>query len=106
MNTSGKPTNNSGTGAAAGPGNNTTKGTNNKTVKTGANNKSNKNNSSEDAKAAGHYARNTPILILTGVFLFFILFQYLKALKYKEDRLKQKIDAEIRKKLYYADEYY
>ena len=106
MNTSGKPTNNSGTGAAAGPGNNTTKATNNKTVKTGANNKSNKNNSSEDAKAAGHYARNTPILILTGVFLFFILFQYLKALKYKEDRLKQKIDAEIRKKLYYADEYY
>ena len=40
MNTSGKPTNNSGA-AGAGPGNNTTKATNNRTVKTGANNKSN-----------------------------------------------------------------
>ena len=104
MNTSGKPSNTAATGSNTA---NTSKPTNSRNVRPGGNNKSNKkNNSSEDAKAAGHYARNTPILILTGVFLFFILFQYLKALKYKEDRLKQKIDAEIRKKLYYADEYY
>lgn len=71
-----------------------------------------KNNSNKNSKKnfnetiSGHYARNVPIFILTALFLFFILFQYLKSEKYKEDRLKQKIDAEIRKKLYYTDEYY
>ena len=50
--------------------------------------------------------RNLPILILIAVFLVFILFQYLKAHKESDDRLKHKIDTEIRKKLYYADEYY
>ena len=73
-------------------------------------NNASKNNSNKNSKKksmiAGHYARNVPILIITAVFLFFVLFQYLKAQKYKEDILKQKIDAEIKKKLYYADDYY
>jgi len=57
-------------------------------------------------KMAQFQTRNLPILILIAVFLIFILFQYLKAHKESDDRLKHKIDTEIRKKLYYADEYY
>tara|TARA_Y100000590_G_scaffold468445_1_gene651245 strand:- start:546 stop:839 length:294 start_codon:yes stop_codon:yes gene_type:complete len=57
-------------------------------------------------KMAQFQTRNLPILILIAVFLIFILFQYLKAHKESDDRLRHKIDTEIRKKLYYADEYY
>ena len=57
-------------------------------------------------KMAQFQTRNLPILIIIAVFLFFILFQYLKAHKESDDRLKHKIDTEIRKKLYYVDEYY
>ena len=78
-----------------------------KNAKPGAtkNNKS-KNNSNILDKMAQFQSRNLPILILIAVFLFFILFQYLKAHRQADDRLKQKIDTEIRKKLYYTDEYY
>ena len=52
------------------------------------------------------YAKNVPLLIITGIFLFFVLYYLLKAKKSDEERLKRKIDAEIRKKLYYTDDYY
>ena len=64
------------------------------------------NNSKQDAGSAGYYTRNIPTLVLIGIFLFFIMFQFLKYQKYKENRLRQRIDAEIRKKLYYTDDYY
>ena len=66
----------------------------------------NKKNDSVSAGGAGYYTRHIPTLVLIGIFLFFIMFQFLKSQKYKENRLRQRIDAEIRKKLYYADEYY
>lgn len=69
-------------------------------------NNSNKKNNSVSAGGAGYYTRHIPTLVLIGIFLFFIMFQFLKSQKYKENRLRQKIDAEIRRKLYYPDEYY
>lgn len=78
--------------------------TNNSKKKTSSMN--NKKNDSVSAGGAGYYTRNIPALVLIGIFLFFIMFQFLKSHKYKNNRLRQRIDAEIRKKLYYADEYY
>ena len=66
----------------------------------------NKKNDSVSAGGAGYYTRNIPTLVLIGIFLFFIMFQFLKSQKYKENRFRQRINAEIRKKLYYADVYY
>ena len=83
--------------------------TNNKATPASNNTKgssNNKKNNSVSAGGAGYYTRHIPTLILIGIFLFFIMFQFLKSQKYKEDRLRQRIDTEIRKKLYYADEYY
>ena len=68
-----------------------------------------KNNAKPKKKVAGSsvsYAKNVPLLIITGIFLFFVLYYLLKAKKSNEERLKRKIDAEIRKKLYYTDDYY
>ena len=83
--------------------------TNNKATPASNNTKgssNNKKNNSVSAGGAGYYTRHIPTLILIGIFLFFIMFQFLKSQKYKENRLRQRIDTEIRKKLYYADEYY
>tara|TARA_B100000123_G_scaffold253830_1_gene215082 strand:+ start:845 stop:1156 length:312 start_codon:yes stop_codon:yes gene_type:complete len=66
----------------------------------------NKKEVSKEEQSSLSYAKNTPMLFIIGIFLFFVIFQYLKALKYKDNRLKQKIDAEIRKKLYYSNDYY
>lgn len=88
------------------PGNNNPKPNNKPNNK--ANNKA--NNKSKGAKPPSpeslSYNKNTPMLIMVAVFLFFVMFHLLRAQKYKEDSLKQKIDAEIRKKLYYSDDYY
>lgn len=77
-----------------------------KNAKPGSKNNKSKNNANILDKMAQFQSRSLPILILIAVFLFFILFQYLKAYRQADDRLKQKIDTEIRKKLYYTDEYY
>jgi hypothetical protein len=64
------------------------------------------NNKNKSSPASLSYTKNTPMLFIIGIFLFFVMFQLLKTQKYKENALRQKIDAEIRKKLYYTDEYY
>ena len=87
------------------PANNTAKATNNK-ASNNNNSSNNKKNDTKGAGAAGYYTRHIPSLVLIGIFLFFIMFQFLKSQKYKENRLRQRIDTEIRKKLYYADDYY
>ena len=86
------------------PANNTAKATNNKASNNNSSN--NKKNDTKGAGAAGYYTRHIPSLVLIGIFLFFIMFQFLKSQKYKENRLRQRIDVEIRKKLYYPEEYY
>lgn len=58
------------------------------------------------ANSSLSYAKNVPLLIINGIFLFFVLYYLLKAKKSDEKILKRKIDAEIRKKLYYTDDYY
>ena len=91
--------NKSGAAGAAGPaakGNNKAPG--------GANNKSG-NNSQQSAKdIALSYNKNTPMMIMVGLFLTFIIYQFLKALRNRDNMLKQKIDQEITKKLYFKDE--
>ena len=71
-----------------------------------AKNNNNNKNKNKSSPASLSYTKNTPMLFIIGIFLFFVMFQLLKAQKYKENALRQKIDAEIRKKLYYTDEYY
>ena len=81
---------------AAGKGNNKGPG--------GANNKSG-NNSEKSAKdIALSYNKNTPMMIMVGLFLTFIIYQFLKAIRNRDNMLKQKIDQEITKKLYFKDE--
>ncbi len=88
------------------PSQNNTNPSNNKNNKNNKSNKNNKNNNlPPDLKGANNYSKNTPMLIIIGIFLFFVLFALLKNQKYRDQRLKQKIDAEIRKKLYFTDEY-
>ena len=79
-----------------------------KTQSGNKNNISSKNNKSksEEMESSLSYSKNVPILFMTGILFFFVLFHLLKAEKNRNERLKQKIDAEIRKKLYYADDYY
>lgn len=82
----------------------------NKTKTQGAkkNNKNNKNSKSksEEIEKSLSYSKNVPLLLMTGILFFFVLFHLLKAEKHRNERLKQKIDAEIRKKLYFTDDYY
>lgn len=72
------------------------------------NNKNSKNNksNSESMESSLSYSKNVPILFMTGILFFFVLFHLLKAEKHRNERLKQKIDAEIRKRLYFTDDYY
>lgn len=70
-------------------------------------NNTKKNNSKPKVSPSSlSYTKNTPMLFIIGIFLFFVMFQLLKSQKYRENALRQKIDAEIRKKLYYTDSYY
>ena len=70
----------------------------------GPNNKSG-NNSEKSAKdIALSYNKNTPMMIIVGLFLTFIIYQFLKAIRNRDNMLKQKIDQEITKKLYFKDE--
>lgn len=92
------------------PTNNAPKPTNNapKNNKKG-NNKKGKNNKKEPPKTevekALSYNKNVPLMIMIGVFLFFVCYQLLMALRRKDEILKHKIEQEIRKKLYYTDSY-
>jgi hypothetical protein len=80
--------------------------------KTAANNKKGTNNKKGDKKepsakdVALTYNRNVPVMLMIAIFLFFVMFQLLKAMKYRDNMLRKKIDREIRKKLYHSDDYY
>lgn len=70
----------------------------------GANNKAG-NNAEKSAKdIALSYNKNTPMMLMVGLFLTFIIYQFLKALRNRDNMLKQKIDQEITKKLYFKDD--
>ena len=58
-----------------------------------------------EVQKALSYNKNVPLMIVIGVFLFFISYQLLMALRHKDEMLKHKIETEIRKKLYYTDSY-
>ena len=45
------------------------------------------------------------MLIITGIFFFFVMYNLLKHMRQREDSLKHKIEKEIRKKLYFTDMY-
>ena len=68
-----------------------------------------KNNKSKDFKEKNasslSYNRNVPMLIITAIFLFFMMYSLLRHLRKRDDMLEQKIDTEIRKKLYFTDIY-
>ena len=80
-------------GNAKGPG-----GANNKGGPGGQGN----NKSAKDIALS--YNKNTPLMIMVGLFLTFIIYQLLKALRNRDNMLKQKIDQEITRKLYFKDE--
>lgn len=82
-------------GAAAGKGNN--KGS-------GANNKSGNNKAQTAKDIALSYNKNTPMMLMVGLFLTFIIYQFLKALRNKDNMLKEKINQEIKRKLYFKDD--
>ena len=92
--------------------NNKTKPKNNKNL---AKNNKSKNNKSKNTsnnketktqKEIGlSYNKNVPMLIITAIFFFFVMYNLLKFKRDKEDVLREKIDREIRKKLYFTDIY-
>lgn len=92
-------------GPTGGPGNSQT-GQNNQGQgnKKGMNNK-NKKPMKDEVKKALSYNKNTPMMIMVGIFLFFILYNLLKHMRNKDAILKHKINTEIRRKLYFKDEY-
>ena len=70
------------------------------------NNKPSNNKQSKTEKEIGlSYNKNVPMLIIIAIFFFFVIFNLLKFMKNKEDVLENKIDIEIRKKLYFTDTY-
>ena len=71
-----------------------------------ANNKKGDSKQKNAKEVALTYSRNIPIMICIAIFLFLVMYQLLKAMRYKDDMLKKKIDQEIRKKLYHSDDYY
>jgi hypothetical protein len=72
--------------------------------KKGMNNK-NKKPMKDEVKKALSYNKNTPMMIMVGIFLFFIMYNLLKHMRNKDAILKHKINTEIRRKLYFKDEY-
>ena len=100
-----KPPGGPGQKAPGGPGNSQT-GQNNQGQgnKKGMNNK-NKKPTKDEVKKALSYNKNTPMMIMVGIFIFFILYNLLKHMRNKDDILKHKINTEIRRKLYFKDEY-
>ena len=92
-------------GPPGGPGN-SLKGQNNQGQgnKKGMNNK-NKKPMKDEVKKALSYNKNTPMMIMIGIFMFFILYNLLKHMRNKDAILKHKINTEIRRKLYFKDEY-
>ena len=70
------------------------------------NNKPSNNKQSKTEKEIGlSYNKNVPMLIIIAIFFFFVIFNLLKFMKNKEDVLENRIDKEIRKKLYFTDNY-
>ncbi len=75
-----------------------------------ANKKSSKGNNNkkpmkDEVKQALSYNKNTPMMIMIGIILFFILYNLLKHMRNRDAILKHKINTEIRRKLYFKDEY-
>ena len=75
--------------------------------KSKGNNKNNKGKKPEknEVKKALSYNKNTPMMIMIGIFLFFIMYNLLKHMRNKDNIIKHKINTEIRRKLYFKDEY-
>ena len=69
------------------------------------NNKKNNKPTKTEKEIGLSYNKNVPMLIIIAIFFFFIMFNLLKSMKNKEDVLENKIDIEIRKKLYFTDTY-
>jgi len=68
-------------------------------------NDKNKKPMKDEVKKALSYNKNTPMMIMVGIFLFFIMYNLLKHMRNKDDIMKHKINTEIRRKLYFKDEY-
>ena len=68
-----------------------------------------KNNTAKNTKTqkeiALSYTKNVPILIIIVIFFFFVMYNLLKFMRNRDDVIKNKIDREIRKKLYFTDQY-
>jgi len=73
--------------------------------KKGSKGSNNKNPMKDEVKQALSYNKNTPMMIMIGIILFFILYNLLKHMRNKDAILKHKINTEIRRKLYFKDEY-
>ena len=89
------------------PGGNNNSGGNNNPKGNNKNNKNNKGKKPEkdEVKKALSYNKNTPMMIMVGIFLFFIMYNLLKHMRNKDNIMKHKINTEIRRKLYFKDEY-
>lgn len=70
----------------------------------GATNKSGNNVSQTAKDIALSYNKNTPMMIMVALFLTFIIYQFLKALRNRDNMLKEKINQEITRKLYFKDD--
>lgn len=94
-----KPKNNNKTAPPSPNKNNSTSNKNNSTGK-----KNNKNTKTQ--KEIGlSYNKNVPMLIIIAIVFFFVMYNLLKFKRNNDDVLKEKIDREIRKKLYFTDIY-
>ena len=101
--------NNKGPGGKSGkpPGSSNNKGPGGNSKGPGSNGKNDKNKKpmKDEVKKALSYNKNTPMMIMVGIFLFFIMYNLLKHMRNKDDIMKHKINTEIRRKLYFKDEY-
>ena len=70
----------------------------------GANNKAGNNKAQTAKDIALSYNKNTPMMLMVGLFLTFIIYQFLKALRNRDNMLKEKINQEIKRKLYFKDD--
>lgn len=69
--------------------------------------KNNKNNkiSKTQKEIALSYTKNVPILIIIVIVFFFVMYNLLKFMRKRDQVIENKIDREIRKKLYFTDQY-
>ena len=94
-------------GDSKGPGGSNNKGPGGNSKGPGSNGKHDKNKKpmKDEVKKDLSYNKNTPMMIMVGIFLFFIMYNLLKHMRNKDNIMKHKINTEIRRKLYFKDEY-